>query len=120
MLTSTRASKVALLAAAAYHVGGVSSLTLPFKRQTAAPTTDPFNFSVSNFVGDQMVIYTANVTIDGQSFEVCIQLAALLLLAHRYFQVQLDTGSSDLWVNTQNITFANVNNTNLKTTIRYE
>ncbi|KAI0766085.1 aspartic peptidase domain-containing protein [Irpex lacteus] len=103
MLTSTRASKIALLAAAAYHVGGVSSLTLPFKRQTAAPTTDPFNFSVSNFVGDQMVIYTANVTIDGQSFEV-----------------QLDTGSSDLWVNTQNITFANVNNTNLKTTIRYE
>lgn len=46
---------------------------------------DPFNFNTVNLYGDNQVIYTANVTVDGQSYEVsrpplCIWLFSLALL----------------------------------------
>ena len=72
MLTSIRVSQVAVLAAVAAHVGCVSSLSVPFRRQMANPTADdPFNFRVVDFTGDADIIYVANITLDGQSFEVC-------------------------------------------------
>ncbi|KAI0091518.1 aspartic peptidase domain-containing protein [Irpex rosettiformis] len=103
MLTSVSASKAAVITAIVCHVGSVSSLIVPFKRQAVSTPTDPYNFSVINYEGDGAIIYTANVTLGGQSFEV-----------------QLDTGSSDLWVNTQNVTLSNVNDTGVQTFISYE
>lgn len=43
-----------------------TSASIPFVN-----TADPYNFNVVNLNGDDNIIYTANVTIDGQSFQVC-------------------------------------------------
>ena len=73
MLTSIPASKAVVAAIVALHVGSVSSMIVPFKRQsTTANTDDPFNFNIVNWDGDGDIIYTANITLGGQSFEVCI------------------------------------------------
>ncbi|KAI0701485.1 aspartic peptidase domain-containing protein [Cytidiella melzeri] len=53
-------------------------------------------------MGDGQIIYVANVTVDGQSFEV-----------------QLDTGSADFWLNSQNVTFTDANNTHILASIGY-
>lgn len=31
---------------------------------------DPFDFNVVNLMGDDQVVYTANITVDGKSYEV--------------------------------------------------
>ncbi|EKM50641.1 uncharacterized protein PHACADRAFT_152796 [Phanerochaete carnosa HHB-10118-sp] len=85
----------------------------PLRRQPSVTPTgttinftnvaNPFNFNVVDLAGDNQVIYVANITIDGRSYEV-----------------QLDTGSSDLWLNTQNITLSSAaNDTNISTSVAY-
>lgn len=87
-------------------------LHMPAKRQIPIPQStlmnftniaDPFVFNVVDLAGDGEVIYVANITVDGQSYEV-----------------QLDTGSADLWLNTQNITLSPAaNDTNISVTVQY-
>lgn len=84
----------------------------PLRRQSSVPTgtiinftnvANPFNFNVVDLAGDNQVIYVANITIDGRSYEV-----------------QLDTGSSDLWLNTQNITLSPAaHDTNISASVAY-
>lgn len=47
------------------------STSVLFKRANAS---DPYNFNVVDFTGDNQIIYVANVTLDGQSYEVCLFL----------------------------------------------
>ncbi|KAF7789586.1 hypothetical protein EIP86_000532 [Pleurotus ostreatoroseus] len=98
----------------ATQLWAVHGILLPFRRliepRSAVTTStvfadagDPYNFDVVDFNGDGQIIYVANVTVDGQSYEV-----------------QLDTGSSDFWLNTQNYTLSsNVTDTDLNATISY-
>ncbi|KAJ3557413.1 hypothetical protein NM688_g1478 [Phlebia brevispora] len=68
-----------------------------------ASATDPYNFTVVDFTGDNEIVYVANITVDGQIYEV-----------------QLDTGSSDFWLNTQGTSLSsNVTDTNVTATITY-
>ena len=109
----TRSGLVCLLLIAL--VGAVATVWLYkalFCGKLPVPTTttinftnvaDPFVFSVVDLTGDNQVIYVANITVDGQRYEV-----------------QLDTGSSDLWLNTQNIMLSpTVNDTNITASISY-
>lgn len=67
----------------AAQLGTVLALRLPFRRDFDAEAAlsanafvkrasgdDPYDFSVVDFTGDNQIIYTANVTVDGQSYEV--------------------------------------------------
>ncbi|KAI0784375.1 aspartic peptidase domain-containing protein [Abortiporus biennis] len=65
-------------------------------------SVDPFNFGVVNSQGDQAIIYVGTVYIDDQPFEV-----------------QLDTGSADLWIDGTGITFKNAQNTHIQGGITY-
>ena len=44
----------------------VRSTSVAFKRADA----DPYSFNVVDFTGDNQIIYVANVTLDGQPYEV--------------------------------------------------
>ena len=59
------------------------AVRLPFRREDVlhsssstnavfADASNPFNFNVVDFSGDGQIIYVANITLDGQSYEVCI------------------------------------------------
>ena len=79
---------------------------------------DPYSFDIVDLFGDDQVIYTANITVDGQSYEVSTHYS------HKndpnVAQVQLDTGSSDFWLNTQNYTLSpQANDTNISVSIVY-
>ncbi|KAL4248861.1 peptidase A1 family protein [Abortiporus biennis] len=63
---------------------------------------DPFNFSLVNTQGDRLAIYVGTTYIDDQPFEV-----------------QLDTGSADLWVDSTGITFNTAENTHTPVSIGY-
>ena len=55
------------------------AIRLPFRRDFRAQSRstsvvlanagDPYNFDVVDFSGDSQIIYVANITIDGQSYE---------------------------------------------------
>jgi hypothetical protein len=121
MRVSLGVSQVAITAVVAAHFGRVLSLSVPFRRQmTNTSTEDPFNFKVVDFDGDGDIIYVANITLGGQLFEVqkfFVLISVFIFMDHP--QVQLDTGSSDLWVNTQNVTLDYINDTNIHTEIEY-
>ena len=66
----------------ATQLWAVHGILLPFRRliepRSAVTTStvfadagDPYNFDVVDFNGDGQIIYVANVTVDGQSYEVC-------------------------------------------------
>lgn len=107
------------------------ALRLPFRhdfraqpRSTSvvfANAGDPYNFNVVDFTGDNQIIYVANITIDGQSYEASFgHICAKCGFLHgQFLQVQLDTGSSDLFVDTQSVSFTNANNTGLSATLVY-
>lgn len=99
-----------LAAAGAAHAAALHDA--PLRRQLPVPTStlmnftnvaDPFVFDVVDLSGDAEVIYVANITVDGQSYEV-----------------QLDTGSADLWLDTQGITLSPAaHDTNVFVTVQY-
>ncbi|KAI0784374.1 aspartic peptidase domain-containing protein [Abortiporus biennis] len=63
---------------------------------------DPYNFGLVNSEGDLAVIYVGTIYVDDQPFEV-----------------QLDTGSGDLWVDGSGITFNNAENTHISGRLSY-
>ncbi|KAI0786810.1 aspartic peptidase domain-containing protein [Abortiporus biennis] len=63
---------------------------------------DPFNFGTVNADGEHSIIYVGTIYVDDQPFEV-----------------QLDTGSSDLWIDSQNVTFKSAENTHIFGSIEY-
>lgn len=77
-----RGSQLAIFAVIAKQFQVSWSLRLPFRRDLDLRSTssasvvfasveDDYNFSVVDFSGDDQIIYVANVTVDGQSYEVC-------------------------------------------------
>ncbi|OCH94610.1 acid protease [Obba rivulosa] len=74
------------------------STSVNFTASTTSGTSGDFQFG--NLDG---IIYVGTVVVDGQSFEV-----------------QLDTGSSDLWLDTTNVQFSsNVTGTEYNTSVQY-
>lgn len=79
-----RGSQLAIFAVIAKQFEVSWTLRLPFRRDldlhTASSASvvlasgeDDYNFSVVDFSGDDQIIYVANVTVDGQSYEVCLK-----------------------------------------------
>ncbi|KAH8079427.1 aspartic peptidase domain-containing protein [Cristinia sonorae] len=65
--------------------------------------SDPYSFGVANFQGDSTTFYFITISVDGHNLTVA-----------------LDTGSSDLWINTAGIDFSNkVVNTNQNVSLLY-
>lgn len=85
MFTSTRTARTMALVAVASQISCVSSMIVPFRRQTSSSSSNsnPFNFNVVDPSGDGNIIYAANITIDGQSFEVCVCHSALVIVPQR-------------------------------------
>jgi len=82
---------------------------MPFRRETGLSrravnvnASNPFGFRYVNLLGDALSLYTGTVYIDGHPFDV-----------------QLDSGSFDLWVDSTNVTFTNVTDTKLTAGVVY-
>ncbi|PCH42247.1 acid protease [Wolfiporia cocos MD-104 SS10] len=90
-----------------FFVGSSHALNIPLERR-AAPThstTVSINTNYNGNLGwtnDNDFMYTATVYVQGQPF-----------------QVQIDSGSSDLWINTENVTFKGLVETGIDATIAY-
>ncbi|KAI5119387.1 hypothetical protein M0805_001061 [Coniferiporia weirii] len=97
--------------------GSASALLVPFKRVSSitshlsfATVTggskdesgDPFSFQNSNNASDNSDIYVTTLSVSGQDFVV-----------------QLDTGSSDLWLDTQGVNFSDLIDTGVNSSITY-
>ena len=102
------------------------ALSLPFSRQLRAQPRstsvrfaaagNPYDFELVDLYGDAQLIYVANITVAGQSYEVSLHLRQVLIslmLVDRALQVQLDTGSADLWIDTKGMFLENVTNPGL-------
>ncbi|KAH9947685.1 aspartic peptidase domain-containing protein [Amylocystis lapponica] len=94
-------------------VGSAFSYSIPFRRQhhaTTLPHSTTFPVSVS--------VNTSNTNL-GFSNVADFLYSATVYVQGQPFQVQIDTGSSDLWLNTQNTTFTGLTDTGYNTTIGY-
>ncbi|KAI0786809.1 aspartic peptidase domain-containing protein [Abortiporus biennis] len=65
-------------------------------------SVDPYNFGIVNKDGDGTAIYVGTIYVDDQPFEI-----------------QLDSGSSDLWIDSANVTFESAENTHIFGKIGY-
>jgi len=92
--------------------GSVSAISIPFRRENAPHSTtvnfvsksskaDGFNFKQKN-QGDNNDIYVGTILVSNNPFEV-----------------QLDTGSSDLWLDTKGLDLKDFTNTGLTGSITY-
>lgn len=92
-------SLLALGAFATAHVA--HGMTLPFSRTRRDSSSNPFNFQNSQNLTFED-IYVATVTVAGMDLEV-----------------QLDTGSADLWFDTTGMDLSSFTNTSIFTSISY-
>ncbi|TDL20329.1 acid protease [Rickenella mellea] len=105
------------LAALACLVGHSIALSLPFRPRTPGrygtrDASDPFNFmNVNNQSGFD--IYIATVSVEGHDFEESRK--------HNIFgrDVQLDTGSSDLWLDTTGVQLTTFQDTGINQLVPY-
>ncbi|KAI0926033.1 hypothetical protein AcW1_008309 [Taiwanofungus camphoratus] len=92
-----------------FLVGSSYALSIPFTAQRRAPAhsttvtvTNPNANGNLGFSNDEDFLYTATVYVQGQPF-----------------QVQIDSGSSDLWINTEGVSFTGLAETGHNATITY-
>ena len=100
-----------------FFAGSASALTLPLQRRspsngprsTTVVVSNPNGISNTGFTNIGNGLYTATIYLQGQPFQVRTSdqvrltgepsLTTPLLLP----QVQIDSGSSDLWINTEGV-----------------